>query len=488
MKRKVVTYIRVSTEEQAAHGYSIGVQQQVLEDYAAGHNLDVVKGFVESESAYKPGRPEYAKMLEYLAKHRTVRAVLCYKVDRLTRNMSDYAHLVEELGVEVLSATEQFPSNASGRLMGDMQAAWSRYFSAQLSERVTEAMAAKARQGIYPSFAPIGYLNDRLAKTLILDAERAPLIRELFETYGGSDISLRKLVDWARKRGLTTRQGGTLGRAALHKVLTNPIYSGVVRWGEVTAQGIHTPIVPPFLFEQVQDKLHGRGHRGSSKHRFAFRGILRCGFCGCQITATRAKGRYIYYHCTGGRGKCPQGYIREERLAERLASVVDGVRVPEEVAAQLVEQIHREEKAREATLTSKLGNLERETEEIGRRRDKAYVDKVDGVLTEKRWSDLDDRWAEQLETIQGEIARTREALHHTGADDARAAFELLERAAELYSQQSPTEQAQALRMLVSNCELRGEKIVPHYRKPFDLVAEGAQTGNWYAQEDSNFRV
>jgi len=43
-------------------------------------------------------------------------------------------------------------------------------------------------------------------------------------------------------------------------------------------------------------------------------------------------------------------------------------------------------------------------------------------------------------------------------------------------------------MLVSNCELRGEKVVPHYRKPFDLVAVGAQTGNWYAQEDSNFRV
>ena len=63
---KVVSYIRVSTEEQAEHGYSIDVQKQVLEDFAAGHDLKVVKPFIESESALKPGRPKFNRMVEFL--------------------------------------------------------------------------------------------------------------------------------------------------------------------------------------------------------------------------------------------------------------------------------------------------------------------------------------------------------------------------------------------------------------------------------------
>jgi len=484
MSRKVVAYIRVSTEEQASHGYSIDVQKEFLQDYAKGHKLKVVRQFVESESAYKPGRPEYAKMLSYLAEHRTVTAVLCYKVDRLSRNITDYAHLVEELGVDVLSATEQFPSNASGRLMGDMQAAYSRYYSAQLSERVKPAMEKKARQGIYPSFAPVGYLNDRETKTLTVDPERAPMIRELFERYAQGEISLRALVIWAKKRGLRTRQGGVLARAALHKLLTNPIYCGVVRWGSVTAPGIHEPIVPRHVFDRVQDVLHGRG-RSQTKHRFAFRGLLRCGHCGCQITATLAKGRYTYYHCTQGKGKCSQPYVREDRLAQRLAPVVDGVQVPEDVAAQLIEAIRKNEKRRTATLDSRLKTLRQEIQRLTSLRDKAYVDKATGVLTEQRWASLDSQWASRLDELEKQIQSIQEAQRSTGTDDAREAFELLKRAGELYSQQTPQEQAEALRMLVSNCELRGAKIVPHYRKPFDLVAVGNETGYWYPQEDSN---
>ena len=227
MSKKVVSYIRVSTEEQAEHGYSIDVQKQVLEDYAEGHDLDVVAAFVESESAFKPGRPEFTRMVELLEKSKAIRAVLVYKIDRISRNMLDYTTLVEKMGMEIISATEQLPSNATGRLMGDMQAAFSRYFSAQLSDRVGEAMAAKAKKGIYPSYAPVGYINDRQDRTIVPDPERGALIREAFELYANSDITLASLVTWSRKRGLTTRRGGSFSKSTVHRMLTNPIYAGV---------------------------------------------------------------------------------------------------------------------------------------------------------------------------------------------------------------------------------------------------------------------
>ena len=486
MSRKVVAYIRVSTEEQAQHGYSIEVQEQVLRDYAKGHDLEIVESFVESESAYKPGRPLFAQMVEYLEGHRPVTAVLCYKIDRISRNMSDYSFLVEKLGVEILSATEQLPSNATGRLMGDMQAAFSRYFSAQLSERVKTAMEAKARKGLYPSLAPLGYRNDPVTRTIVPDPEAAPLLRELFETYANTDISLVQLVQWAGKRGLKSREGNPLRKSTIHKLLTNPIGVGIVRWGEITAKGQHAPIIPQYLFERVQEKLHGRGHI-QGKHEFPFRGLLVCSYCGCRITASIIKGKYVYYHCTHGRGKCRQPYIRQEALSQRLQSIVDGVRIPEEVVARLLEEIRQGEEAREASIRSRLEQLETEAKELERRRTGAYVDKLDGALAEDRWRQLERAWSSQVDLIEQERLRLEGSLMRSGTDDAREAFELLEMASELFSEQPYEEQAKAMRILVSNCTLAGENVEPNYKKPFDLVAEGVRTADWYAREDSNLR-
>ena len=357
---KVVAYVRVSTEEQAKHGYSIEVQQQVLEDYAQGHDLEVVETFIESESAFKPGRPEFAKMVKLLETNKTITAVLVYKIDRISRNMSDYALLVEKMGIQIISATEQLPSNATGRLMGDMQAAFSRYFSAQLSDRVTEAMAAKARKGIYPANAPVGYKNDRETRTIVPDPERAHLVREAFEIYANTEMTLRELVVWSKKRGLTTRRGGTFSKSTIHKMLLNPIYAGTVCWGDVTAPGIHEPLISRHLYRKVQEKLEGRGQgRGLNHKRFPFRGLLQCGYCGCQITASEAKGKYIYYHCTHGKGKCKQPYVNQATLSHRLQSVVDNVRVPEDVVAEIMKEIRKGEASREERIAERLRELQK---------------------------------------------------------------------------------------------------------------------------------
>jgi DNA invertase Pin-like site-specific DNA recombinase len=309
-------------------------------------------------------------MVKLLERDKSVSAVLCYTIDRISRNTSDYAYLVEKLGVEIISATEQLPSNSTGRLMGDMQIAFSRHFSAQLSERVSQAMTAKAKKGLYPSYAPLGYLNDRLTRTLVLDPERADLVQALFETHAETEMSLLDLTHWAERRGLRTRKGQSLQRSTIHKLLSNPIYKGIVRWGDVTAPGIHPPIVSGYLFDRVQDKLDGRGHI-QGKHAFPFRGLLVCGHCGCQITATQAKGKYVYYHCTNGHGKCSQPYIRQEALSQKLQSVVDNVRIPEEVVRQLIDQVHEGEEERKASIHRRLEQQRAEASSLAKRRDQA---------------------------------------------------------------------------------------------------------------------
>jgi len=479
MTQRVVSYIRVSTEEQAEEGYSVASQERFLTDYASGHDLCVVETFAESESAARPGRGGFGDMVELLEKDRSITGVLIYKMDRVSRNLTDYAYLVEKLGMVIISATEEFPNNATGRFMGDIHAVMARYFSAQLSERVRDAMHEKARQGIYPSLAPLGYLNDPETRTIYPDPRRARMISELHETYVETDMSLRELTAWAKKRGLRTRKGNAVHRTGIHAILTNPIYKGIVRWGSVVADGKHEPIVSKYLFDRVQEKLHGRSRRRQSR-RFPFRGSLVCGHCGCRITASLAKGKYVYYHCTKGRGKCQQPYIRQEKLSDLLFSVVDNVRIPQEIVAKLLAEIRSGETARREKLAQEAAEIRKEREQLDLTRKKAYIDKLNGGIANQRWRALDKEWAEQDVVLADRLAVLEEGLKSSAADSASEAFELLEHASELFSEQSPEEQAKGLRILVSNLTLTGEKVEPNYRKPFDLVAEGRRTGVWYA--------
>ena len=105
MRQVVVTYVRVSTEEQA-HGQSLEVQRQVVADFAAGHELEIAASFEEAQSAFKSGRGQFSEMAAFLRKNKRVTGVLVYHLDRISRNLTDYALLVEELGMQLISATQ----------------------------------------------------------------------------------------------------------------------------------------------------------------------------------------------------------------------------------------------------------------------------------------------------------------------------------------------------------------------------------------------
>jgi site-specific DNA recombinase len=483
MKRQVVTYIRVSTEEQAKHGYSIEAQRQILQDYAKGHELEIVHEFQESKSAFKPGRPEFKKMLALLKRRRSITAVLCYKIDRIARNLQDYSALDEMAGVSIISATEALPENSTGKLIGTVQAAFSRFYSEQLGERVSLGMQTKVQKGFWPTRAPIGYVNDRDTKTIVRDPERAHLIREIFEIYARGDLPLSELVQWTRTRGFSTRAGKPLSKSELHKLLTNPAYCGRIPWKGVLYEGVHEPIVSKALFNRVQERLRGRSHPRTAR-LFPYRGLLQCGYCGCKITASLEKKKYIYYHCTHGRGKCRQPYIGQESLGQKLQEVVDDIHIPKAQVSTLLEKLREDSSQHELEKARSVRRVTREIERVSGHRDASYIDKLDGSISGERWLQLERKWSRSVDALEAEL----EILDSAPApllDDVEVAFELLERAPSLYMRQTHAERARLLRALLSNCILRGEKIDPIYRIPFDAVAVGVKTGKWWTCLDSN---
>jgi DNA invertase Pin-like site-specific DNA recombinase len=477
--RKVFCYMRVSTEGQAEHGYSLESQDAVLKDYASGHQLEVVGTFVESESAFTSGkRPEFARMCSGIRKS-DVRAVLCYRLDRLTRNLTDFAMLTEDLNVALISMTEGEVSDDSNQLMGGIHAVFARNYSTRLSQVVTLGMATKAAKGLWPTSAPAGYVNvDRDGEKIIEpDPVNAPLVARLFERYAHGGVSLTELGRWAARSGLRTNRKCRISRSTIHSILSNQLYYGVVEWKGTITQGKHEPLVSRELWDECQDRLHGNAHPREQRHHFPYRGLLTCGRCGCQLTASLIKGRYVYYHCTRKRGACSQPFIRAEEIGGLLAPAVDALRVPADVYERLVSDYEAQaidrERGRKARLIQAKAALRRASE----LRTKLYREKLEGVIDDARWGEIDREYAAEEEDARAEVERMTKSAE-SGADRAAAVFKLLDVLPDRYREESDDQRAVVLGAIGSNYVLDGYNVQAVYRSPFDKVAEGVRTGDW----------
>ena len=89
----------------------------------------------------------------------------------------------------------------------------------------------------------------------------------------------------------------------------------------------------------MQEILDGRysTKQKVAKHEFTFSGLVNCGHCGCALVAEKKKGKYVYYHCTGNKGKCPEPYTREEVLDECFADLLKGLVFDDQVMDWIVE-------------------------------------------------------------------------------------------------------------------------------------------------------
>jgi site-specific DNA recombinase len=135
-----------------------------------------------------------------------------------------------------------------------------------LSEETRKGMDEKARRGIWPSYAPIGYRNvvDVSGKKGIeIDPDAGPKITELYRWYATGLYSLSEITRKARSSGITFRESSSfIPRATIHKILRNVIYTGDFEWKGKRHQGSHTPLVNKDLWLQVQTVLATRhAHR-----------------------------------------------------------------------------------------------------------------------------------------------------------------------------------------------------------------------------------
>lgn len=111
--------------------------------------------------------------------------------DRLARNSIDGGRIIYLLDTGKLTTlkfpTFRFESDPQGKFMLNIMFGQSKYYVDSLSENTKRGLREKVRRGEFPHQAPIGYLNDYRTKKIIVDRERAPLVKEAFEMYATGD-------------------------------------------------------------------------------------------------------------------------------------------------------------------------------------------------------------------------------------------------------------------------------------------------------------
>ena len=348
--QKFFLYVRKSTDVEDKQVLSIDAQILELRAFAREQGLNIVDEFVEKQSAKNPGRPIFGQMVAKIEAGEAD-GIIAWHPDRLARNSIDGGQLIYLLDTGTL-AHLKFPtfwcdSTSQGKFMLSMAFGQSKYYVDSLSENTKRGLRQKVRMGIFPSQAPVGYLNDSRTKTIIVDKKRAKVVRLAFEKYVAGDMRLEDVSDFLAQSGVLTRTGKRISKTKASFMLANPFYIGLFKYGGEIHEGRHEPIITTSLFEEAQAmlKLRGQPERKAKNEPQPYCGLIACASCGMMITAENKTKRqlngnvhhYVYYRCTKKSNSmvCKEMSLRSHVLDNQVSSLIKTVTLPTDWAEEL---------------------------------------------------------------------------------------------------------------------------------------------------------
>lgn len=299
--KKVAIYIRVSTTEQAVEGYSVAAQKDKLVSYCELRDWGIQDIYIDAGfTGTNTKRPGIQKLLQNLDR---IDLVLVYKLDRLSRSQRDILYLVEEKflenGIDFVSILENFDTSTPfGRAMMGILAVFAQLERDTIVERTKLGKERRAKEGYWNGGPPpIGY--DLVDGRLVINEYDAMQVKEVFRLY--KKYGQNKTAQIMNDKGYKTKYGKWHGRSVA-RLVTNPIYTGMVHYKDDIYEGVHDSIVSTGEFQSVQDIINKRSRNKTTNSKYLLGGLLWCGHCGARLKASfsmsRKNGpRYYYYLC-----------------------------------------------------------------------------------------------------------------------------------------------------------------------------------------------
>jgi len=255
---KFILYTRKSTEQEERQTLSIEAQLRELREIAAKEQLEIVASLCEARTAREPGRTAFAEMLEMIERGKAD-GILSWHPDRLARNSVDGGRIIYLLDTGKLKAlrfpTFWFEPTPQGKFMLQIAFGQSKYYVDNLSENIKRGIRQKLHRGEWSWSAPLGYRNNARRKNIEPHPENGPILRKAFELYATGSYTLKALRDELTKLGLRTRSGKELAVASVQRMLSDPVYHGVMKINGELFPGSFTSLIGKTLFDKVQEVM-----------------------------------------------------------------------------------------------------------------------------------------------------------------------------------------------------------------------------------------
>ena len=298
--KRVFLYIRVSTQEQAQEGYSVGEQKERLIAYCKAHDWIISEIYVDpGYSGSNLNRPGIQKLIEDI---KNCDIVLVYKLDRLSRSQRDTLYLIEDVflpnNADFVSVQESFDTSTPfGKAMIGLLAVFAQLEREQIKERTRMGRVARAKLGLHHGggYTPIGY-NYENGK-LVVNPYEAEQVRKIFEWFIAGE-SLIGIADKLIEAGYTNRYGSWKSWSSIRNVLSNETYTGCLHYDGVIVENAHEAIISKEQFDIAQiirTKRHEKYGLSSFKSKHLLTGMLFCGKCGARYYCRHSN--RLYYAC-----------------------------------------------------------------------------------------------------------------------------------------------------------------------------------------------
>lgn len=476
---KHLIYARKSSESEERQILSIPAQLNELKAIAERESLDVAQIFEESMSAKASGRPVFNDMLDLIQKGKGY-SLLVWNVDRLARNMVDGGMLLELMDqgkiVEIRTYERIYRNTPDDKFMMSLYFGMAKKYVDDLSVNVKRGNLEKLKRGDWTCRAPFGYLNDKASKTIIVDTLRAPYVQKMFELYATGLYSAQAISNMLFEQGLRTSSGKKVYKSGVQKILNSRFYTGIMESNGQEFIGNHEQLISQQLFDKCQNVSAKKSRRPRAKAlTFTLSGFMTCAKRGCSITAEIKKSKYVYYHCTNGKGICDQRSFNasEEKLHEQIALDLKKLKISprmidivykaklEELEHSKGSQDHALEDAQKAlkTLSARKSRLvDTYTEgDIDTDLYRAKLREIDNesVRLTKRIIDLEKEASDPLATIELIYSKFKEGIS----------------LAERYEEAEPDEKRVMLSEALSNSTLLNRNIQEiSYKSPYNVFA------------------
>ena len=473
-------YARKSKDDKSGLIKSIQDQLDVWHTLAAERDLTIAREYEENKTAKIPGgRPVYARMLAEIAAGE-VDAILVWHINRLARNMEEAGRLAQML---INAKIKEIRTPHWTYRPGDnilpllLEQGMSTQYSLDLSEAVIRGTNSMVAEGGWPHQAKVGYLNARdplnpKKGILIKDPERFDLLRKGFDLLLTGSYTVRHVVDtmnqqWHfRTRPTPSRPGGPLSRAAAHDIFRNAFYAGFTTHNGMQRKGNHEPMITVAEYNRLQDILHRRSRSRRRKHEFTYTGMMRCGYCGLQITAEQVtkeskqlgNTQYIYYHCSDAYLKCSKKGIGEKQLEAEILRHLQRITIAPELAAIALETIWHWQGQAGNRVEDLLIHKEKALQDAEAQRRSLLDMMVRNLITDEAlYKEKDAQLMDDCNQLRRGIEQTRSQVEQMRMT-AKASLNYLQYARDHFLVAEPTRKREIASVLASEYVLRGAEL------------------------------